>query len=79
MPMVTEPEPMEIMAEEEAEEKKKVSKGKAIAITIVFMLILLAIIIGAFLWYVDVNYLWCDFFGFLIEVSHRRHLAGGPA
>jgi hypothetical protein len=48
-------------------EKSKVSKGKAILITILFMLILLAIIVGAFLWYVDANYLWCDFFGFLIN------------
>ena len=48
-------------------EKSKISKGKAILITIFFMLFLLAIIVGAFLWYVDTNYLWCDFFGFLIN------------
>ena len=66
-PMVSEPEAPKIIAEDQMIEKKKMSRGKAIAITIFFMLILLAVIIGAFLWYVDANYLWCDFFGFLIE------------
>ena len=66
-PMVSEPETTKVIAKDKFKVKGKMSKGKAIGITIFFMLILLAIIIGAFLWYVDANYLWCDFFGFLIK------------
>jgi hypothetical protein len=70
-PMVKERSMPEEIAEDQfvmqQPEKSKISKGKAILITILFMLILLAIIVGAFLWYVDANYLWCDFFGFLIN------------
>lgn len=70
-PMVKERTSPEEISEDQfvmqSTEKTKISKGKAIAITIIFMLLLLAIIVGAFLWYVDANYLWCDFFGFLID------------